>query len=285
MFNELLKTKEDQIGYVKMILRQAISDGELGAREAACERVLIKAAGISDEIFKEAEHEFLEGKKDLPQMNKPAVVAGIMASLDISMSDMEFSQEEVQNVIQLGTEAGVTHNDDLREHLRTYCKKFLAVTNEIEKLLDEIKDIGAIPLDQIFPTMEDKKGFVKLLMKIATSDNEVAATETFYIVNVANSFKIDNATVEEAMKEFKTGDHSYSFTTEDAKIAIFKCAVRVAGIDSNFDDKEKELIKELADEFGIPCESATIDRIAQLAKEKHEVYALKEEAIKFWLSL
>lgn len=284
---KLLTSKNDELGFAKLIIRQLLADKNIATREIAAVRALLKAHGVPQEVALQAKQDMIEGKQDLPEMSKTAMAAAVLGALDVSLCDLDFSADEVQNIMAMGKELGMEQNEELTNALREYCKAHIAIFDAMEK---EVESLGvSVPADQkmdaVFPSTEDKKCFVKCMMKVAGLDSKMAAGEEYFINNVSASYGISSELIDEAVTEFKAGNISFTVSTDVGKTAILRCAIRVACMDSNFDEKEQAAIVALSKEVGMEVDAAVIAKIAQYAQDKPKVYALREKAMKLWLSL
>lgn len=285
MSNVYLTSKEDEIGFVKMLIKQTAADGVAAVREIACVRALVKAADIDMANGDKAYKDYLAGDTALPKMSKGAVAYSTLAAIDVSMCDFDFSEAEVNSIVEMAAELGVEKNDKVGQAIRDYVEKHLSVNTEIEKLIDglgteDAKDENDI--NNVFPEISDKKSFVKAMLNVAYIDGEVVSGEEYFIKNVSNSYGIDQATLDEAIKEYEAGDKAFSISTDNGKTAILRCAVRVCGMDSNFDEKEQEACKMLAKELGIEVDESVFGKLAELMKDKKTTAAMKADCIKMW---
>lgn len=280
-----ITTKEDQLGVSKMIARQSISDGDVGVREVAIARIFFANHSIPYDVLFQAYMEVVAGNKELPKMSKEAIVSGMMVLLEISMCDNEFKASEVESIQTMGKELGLEHNEELKNALEAYCRKNLEVKGEAEKLICSIGNADNAILENVFPTPEEKKCYVKCMIKVANLDSDYSASEDYFIRQVSSSFRIEPDLIEEAIKEYNEGKFDFVISSELGKTVIIRNAFRLAGIDNIFSDKEQEGIRVLAKEIGMEVSEDIIKKFAQLVSRRAEVDELKKKAEDLWFSL
>lgn len=282
---EVFKTKEDQLGVAKMIARQTMSDGDVGIREVAIARIFYRNHKIPVEVLYQAYQEVVSGNKELPEMSKEAIVSGMMALLAISMCDNDFTPAEVKNIQAIGAELGIEHNEEVTEALIAYVKKNLEINGGTEELICSLGNADNATLENVFPTPEDKKCYIKCMMKVANLDSDFSNSEDYYIRQISASYRITPDLVEEAIKEYNEGKFEFTISSELGKTAIIRNALRVAGMDNDFSKEEQEGIKALSKELGIEVSDEVIKKFAELISERTVIDELKKKAEDLWLSL
>lgn len=101
-------------------------------------------------------------------------------------------------------------------------------------------------LTEVFTTKNSKKNLVHGLVKLAYADNQVDKTEIQIVQEIALQIGFgQEIPSQQEVKEIKI-----LFDNRVQEICFFKEAIRLAIVDENYSDSEREFLKSLSASFG-----------------------------------
>lgn len=285
--NKYLKTKQDEIGYLKVLFRQMNADGEITLREIGFTRAMMKALDISPSTYEEADRLFKGGDRTIPEFSsKQAAMQAIMDSIGLSMTDLDFSQSEVEEIIKLAEEIGIEENKEAAAAINEYVEKYLSTNAEFSASLAKIiADKELSSLDGVFADVKDQKNFVKAMSRVAFADGNRSFDEQMMGKMIGGGvFNINMEVAFSAMEEYKADpDARIEISSDKAKRVTINSIIRMACADGVFSDAEKAEVKNIIAEIGAEVSEALIEEIAEKAKKRSEATALKEKALSIWV--
>lgn len=284
-----LKTKKDEINFLRVLFRQIDADGVVSVREVGCIKAISQAVGISDENYEEAERLYKEeGVGDFEFSSIQASFLAMIAAFDISIIDLDFSDEEaamldkLQNELKIPADINVK-DSDITALMVSYAEKYISTEKRFLALLDKIgPGIDSNDIGNMLPLDSDRKAFIKVLLRTSFADLKLLESENSYIYMMSRVFNIDDSMTKEAIKEFKNNPHEkLSFSQVYSTVSALREAVRLACYDNNFDEAEKNTILKIAEEAGADFSRDILDDISVIVDERIKVNRMKMEAIEF----
>lgn len=282
-----LKTKQDEIGYLKVLFRQMNADGEITIRELGFVRAMMKALDITTSTYEEAEKSFKGGDKSIPEFSsKGAAAQAIMDSISLSMADLDFSQSEVAEIVKLAAELGIEENKAAGDAINEYVVKYLDTNADFNASMAKIiSDKEVSSLDELFADVNDQKNFVKAMSRVAFADGNRSFDEQMLGKMIGGGvYRIKMEVAFGAMDEYKANpDAKIEFVSDKAKQVTMSNIVRMACADGTFGEKEKAEIVKIIKETGADVSEALLDEISEKAKARFDAKALKEKAWEIWI--
>ncbi|EJG0966130.1 TPA: TerB family tellurite resistance protein [Vibrio parahaemolyticus] len=121
-------------------------------------------------------------------------------------------------------------------------------------------------LTEIFTTKRSKENLVHALAKLAYADNQVDKTEIQIVQEIALQVGLgQEIPSQQEVKEIKI-----LFDNREQEISFFKEAIRLAIVDENYSDIEREFLKSLSESFGWSKED-----FSKLEEEQESLHWLK----------
>lgn len=121
-------------------------------------------------------------------------------------------------------------------------------------------------LTEVFTTKRSKENLVHALAKLAYADNQVDKTEIQIVQGIALQVGLgQEIPSQQEVKEIKI-----LFDNREQEISFFKEAIRLAIVDENYSDIEREFLKSLSESFGWSKED-----FSKLEEEQESLHWLK----------
>lgn len=122
-------------------------------------------------------------------------------------------------------------------------------------------------LNQIYVTEDNKLNFLKGLINLAKVDGVIEENEIAIVRNVAISMGLDAEKIENIEKEARSKENEIklSFDTKQQSLLLIREGIQLCYVDGKYDEKEKEMIKEISSQLDISWDS--INRIEEWVKE------------------
>lgn len=284
-----LKTKEDQISFLKALFRQMNADEVVSNREVGYIRAKAMQYGISNETYAEAEKEFQQkGFGTVSFSSKQAAIQTQMAVYELSASDLQFAAVEVTEAVKIRADMGLKSEPEISKMIGKYMSDYVEVSTKLEAILSKIAPTTTNDhtLDGVYPEVADKKGYIKTLLAIADADGAKLAIEDSFISRMSRAFYIPDEIAAEAAAEYKADPAALpAFTNKYSASCAIREGLRLAFMDNNFSAAEADKIKELVKALGLDIDFEIIDEVMALAEKKTAAWQLRDDSFARWLEL
>lgn len=281
-----LKTKDDMLGYVKLLIRHMNVDGRAALKEIGFIRAKVKLNNIPSEIYDKAQEDIKNKDLSIPRFSsKEAAIYAMMDVIELSLADSKLTKEETEEIDGFLNELNLEMDSETKAAVDEYIEKYLDSNSAFEKDLGKIiSPMEVSSLDTIFKEDSEKISFAKVMSRVAFADGSQSFTEEMLGKMVGGGvFKLSHDMVLKVIEEMKSGDISISFESNLAKRAAVSCSIRMAGADGDFSDVEKAAVLKVIEDLGLDISKDLIDNLVIKANARREALKLRNVAFKTWL--